>query len=46
MNYEQYIKEIARLICEIDDDVVLMKIYTFVKTHHRILREKEVQENG
>ncbi len=38
---EWYIKEIVRIIRQIDSPVVLMKIYTFAKTHLAILQEKE-----
>ncbi len=38
---EWYIKEIVRIIRQIDSPVVLMKIYTVAKTHLAILREKE-----
>lgn len=36
-----YIKETIRIIRQIDNPVVLMKIYTVAKTHLAILREKE-----
>ena len=40
MKKKWYIKEIASIIRQIDNPVVLMKIYTFAKTHLEILREK------
>lgn len=37
---KRYIKEIIAIIRQIDNLVVLMKIYTVAKTHLAILREK------
>lgn len=41
MNYEQMIVE---MLGEIKNQTVLMKIYTVVKTHLEILKEKEVRK--
>ena len=38
MNYEQMI---VKMLGEIKNQTVLMKIYTVVKTHLEILKEKE-----
>ena len=38
---EYYKDKILKMIGEIEDDKILMKIYTVVKTHLKILREKE-----
>lgn len=35
-----YIKEIIRILSQIDNPVILMKIYTVAKTHLAILQEK------
>lgn len=40
MNYEQMIVEMVE---KIKNPVILMKIYTVVKTHLEILREKETE---
>lgn len=45
-NYEiqvgvNFRNKIIEMLEEIDDPVILMKIYTVVRTHLKILREKE-----
>ena len=42
----KYIKEIIKILWQIDSEEVLNKIYTVAKTHLDILREKGVQHNG
>lgn len=37
---KKYIKEIISIIRQIDNPVILMKIYTVAKTHLAILQEK------
>lgn len=37
---KRYIKEIVRILRQIDNPVILMKIYTVAKTHLEILQEK------
>lgn len=37
---KRYIKEIIAIIRQIDNPVILMKIYTVAKTHLAILQEK------
>lgn len=37
---EWYVREIFCIIRLIDDNTILRKIYTVVKTHHQILKEK------
>lgn len=37
---EWYVREIFCIIRLIDDNTILRKIYTVVKTHHKILNEK------
>lgn len=36
-----YIREVVRIMRQIDNTVILMKIYTLAKTHLELLREKE-----
>ncbi len=41
MNKEEYRKKVIELVEKIENSAILMKIYTVVKTHYEILREKE-----
>lgn len=41
---ECYKEEITKLVEKIDNPAILMKIYTVVKTHYEILREKEQED--
>lgn len=38
---EFYEQKIIKMMERIKDPVILMKIYTFVKTHSEIIKEKE-----
>lgn len=40
---EFYKQKIIEMVEEIENTIVLMKIYTFVKTHLEILSEKETE---
>ena len=42
---EFYEGKITELVEKIENPVILMKIYTVVKTHYEILREKEQRTN-
>lgn len=39
-----YKEKIAELVEKIENPAILMKIYTVVKTHYEILREKERED--
>lgn len=39
-----YKEKIIELLEKIDNPEILMKIYTAVKTHYRILKEKEQED--
>lgn len=41
---EFYEGKITELVEKIENPVILMKIYTVVKTHYEILREKEQED--
>lgn len=39
-----YKKKITELVEKIENTAILIKIYTFAKTHHEILKEKEQED--
>lgn len=41
---EYYRGKINELVEKIENPAILMKIYTVVKTHYRILKEKEQED--
>ncbi len=45
MNKEEYREKIIEMVEKIENQAILMKIYTVVKTHYEILREKEQRIN-
>ncbi len=44
MDKETYKKKIIEMVEKIENVEILMKIYTVVKTHYRILKEKEQED--
>ena len=44
MDKEQYKKKIIEMVGKIENPEILMKIYTVIKTHYRILKEKEQED--
>lgn len=44
MNKEEYREKIIEMVEKIENQAILMKIYTVVKTHYEILREKEQED--
>ena len=41
---EEYRKKIIELVEKIENPAILIKIYTFAKTHYEMLKEKEQED--
>lgn len=41
---EYYKKKITELVEKIENPAILIKIYTFAKTHYEMLKEKEQED--